>query len=107
MRSTFTALAALCAAALLAGCAGTFGHAAYEVKPEAGADGKAAGCSLSVRDGKEFSGRNVAFRGDLCQLTVQEGESKAFPGQAIGAKALSIGPVMGLGDLVAPAAGGK
>ncbi len=94
MKRSVIALAVL---AMLAGC-GSFGHTAYEVK--ASAAGK--GCDLSAQDGKEFRGRNFAFDGKGCTLIVEEGASKAFAGQAIGAKALSVMPVTGLGDLLKP-----
>jgi hypothetical protein len=81
----------------LAGC-GSFGHTAYEVK--ASTSGK--GCDLSAQDGKEFKGRNFAFDGKGCTLIVEEGASKAFAGQAIGAKAMTVLPVTGLQDLVKP-----
>lgn len=82
-------LIALCALAL-AGCASieNAGHASYEVK--ANAQG---GCDLLAKDGKEFSGegRGIMFDGKRCQFTANEGPSKAFKGQAISAKAATVG----------------
>jgi len=95
-------LIALAAAALLAGCASTqfAGHAGYSVTPMFNADGTVAGCQLNASDGKEYSGRTIHFVGSACQLVVQEGESKAFKGQAIGAKAQAIFPVTDLANII-------
>lgn len=94
-------LIAICALAL-AGCASieTAGHASYEITPIA--VGENIACGLKVADGKEFEGgRSVMFSGATCQLTVQEGPSKAFRGQAIAVKALGL-PTTGLADILAP-----
>jgi len=80
-------------AALLSGC-GTFGHTTYQVTRSAN------GCELSAQDGKEFANRNISFDGKDCTLIVEEGASKAFRGQAIGAKTLTVLPVTGLDDIV-------
>ncbi len=86
-------------ALLLSGCAGTFGHAAYEVKANA-----AGGYDLTASDGKEFADRSIMFDARIGRLMVQEGASKAFKGQALGVKAINILPTMGLGDILAPRA---
>lgn len=77
----------------LAGC-GTFGHTSYQVTRSAN------GCEFSAQDGKEFASRNISFDGKDCTLIVEEGASKAFRGQAIGAKTLTVLPVTGLDDIV-------
>ena len=83
-------------AIVITGCAGTFGHNAMTVTHAP--DGK--GCDLTMNDGKEFLGRDLLFDGKTCSLVVQEGGSKAFKGQAIGAKVMTIMPVTGLDDLL-------
>lgn len=79
--------------AMLTGC-GTFGHTTYQVTRSAN------GCEFSAQDGKEFASRNISFDGKDCTLIVEEGASKAFRGQAIGAKTLTVLPVTGLDDIV-------
>lgn len=92
MKKSLIALAALS----LAGCAGTFGHTTYSVKANA-----AGGYDLDASDGKEYAqGRAFLFDAKNGTVAVQEGPSKSFKGQAIGAKALSVMPVTGLQDLV-------
>ncbi|MBI3150099.1 MAG: hypothetical protein HYZ17_16465 [Betaproteobacteria bacterium] len=81
------------AAAVLSGC-GSFGHTLLEVKQSA------KGCELTAQDGKEFQRRNIAFDGKACTLIVEEGASKAFTGQAIGAKTLTVLPVTELDSLL-------
>lgn len=95
MKRILCALAAFFVLALATGCASLTGagHAAYSVTPFRDTDGTVSGCQLQVADGKEYSGRTISFMGGTCSLAVQEGESKAFEGQAIGAKALTILPV--------------
>jgi hypothetical protein len=88
------------AAALLAGCASLTdaGHASYKVTHTA-----SGACDLEVADGKEFAeGRVMKFDGRACQFMAEESASKAFKGQAIAVKGLSILPTMGLGDILAP-----
>ena len=87
------------AASLLAGC-GTFGHTSYEVSCKQMAPGAGNACDLKASDGKEFTSRTIQFNAASGVLVVQEGESKAFAGQAIGAKAMTVLPVTGLDDLV-------
>lgn len=107
MKKSLIAIAVLALSALT-GCASLehAGHSGYTVKPYsiAGKDGAQAlaCCELAVNDGKEYSGRAISFQTDGAgfALQVQEGQSKAFKGQAIGAKALSVLPVTGLQDLV-------
>jgi hypothetical protein len=107
MKRILCALAALFALAVLSGCASIqhAGHAAYNVTPIIDGNGKVAGCQLAVSDGKEFEGRQFQFIGSACALTVTEGESKAFKGQAIGAKALAVFPVTDLANILS--GGGK
>ena len=97
-------LALILLAALLSGCASLSdaGHVAYTVTPIKDAAGKVTAHELQIRDGKEFEGRQIQFQamGEAVTLTIREGESKAFKGQAIGAKALSVMPVTGLSDLL-------
>jgi len=92
MKKFLIALAALA----LAGC-GSFGHTAYSVTANA-----TGGCDLDAKDGKEYAGdgRSIMFDGKRCQLAVGESASKAFKGQAIGAKAVSVLPVTNLQELV-------
>lgn len=90
----------LAACATLAGCASLdhAGHASYTVKRNA----TGGAYELEVRDGKEFAGRRVEFaaQGDGAALSIIEGPSKAFAGQAISAKAATVLPVGGLSDLL-------
>lgn len=89
---------------LLSGCASldTAGASTYTVTAVRDADGKVAGYELTVKDGKEYSGRNVQFQADGARagLAIAEGESKAFKGQALAVKALTVLPVTGLQDLL-------
>lgn len=94
-------LVVVAAAGLLAGCAGTFGHAQYTITCKPAEGGRT--CDLDVKDGKEFAGRGMRFEMNKeghVAFQVQEGESKAFAGQAIGAKVMTVLPVSGLKDLV-------
>ncbi len=84
---------ALLVALTLTAC-GTFGHAAYTVT------NTAQGCDLAVQDGKEFAGRRLEFDGKGCRFAVIEQDAKAFAGQAIGAKTMTVLPVTGLDKLV-------
>lgn len=98
MKRSLIALAALCA---LAGCAGTFGHAQYTITCKSAEGGRT--CDLDVKDGKEFAGRGMRFEMNKeghVAFQLQEGESKAFAGQAIGAKVMTVLPVSGLKDLL-------
>jgi hypothetical protein len=103
MKRTASLLIAFLALAL-AGCASleTAGHSAYTVKAVVGKDGKVAGYELDARDGKEYSGRNVSFQtnGGAAALMISEGESKAFKGQALAVKALTVLPVTNLSELL-------
>lgn len=84
----------------LAGCGtlNTAGQSSYTVKPFEAKDGTLVCCALDMKDGKEYSGRNIQFQtnGAAFGLTISEGESKAFTGQGIAAKALSVLPVTNL-----------
>lgn len=91
---------------LLGGCFATLdtaGSAAYEVSPYqlAGSD-KVVCCTLSIKDGKEFEGRGIVFQtdGKGWGIQINEGQSKAFKGQGIAAKAATVLPVTGLQELV-------
>lgn len=80
---------------LLTGC-GSFGTASYELVPTSnGLYG------LKINDGKEYAGRVIQFEStkDGTGLVIQEGASKAFKGQGIAAKAMSVLPVTGLDAL--------
>lgn len=103
MKRSLIALAVL---ALASGCASleNAGHAAYTMTAVKDKDGTVTGYELTVKDGKEFAGRRVQFQGmgAVVTLDISEGESRAFRGQAIGAKALSVMPTTGLQDLVRP-----
>ncbi len=92
-----TLLIVLALAASSAGCASLTGagHAGATVTRDA--SGK---CALALADGKEYSGRSVAFNGETCVLVVQEGESKAFKGQGIAAKAAAVFPVTDLANII-------
>ena len=84
----------------LTGCASIefAGHASYTVTPTP--DGRC--CIVTVRDGKEFASRDITIvkTGDDYAINIKEGESKAFPGQAIAAKALTVLPVTNLQSLI-------
>jgi len=94
----------LAAAVLLSGCASldTAGHAAYSATAVKDAKGKVIGYDFAVKDGKEFANRKIAFQatGDTVSVTIEEGTSHAFRGQALAVKALTVLPVTGLQDLV-------
>jgi hypothetical protein len=94
----------LIAAAAMSGCASLedAGHSSYSASAVKDAAGRVVGYDFSVRDGKEFAGRQIQFQaqGDAVAVTITEGESKAFKGQAMSAKALSLFPVTGLQDLL-------
>jgi hypothetical protein len=96
MHRSLIALAALASLSALAGCAGTFGHTAYSIKANA-----AGGYDLDARDGKEFAGRAIEFDAKRGLLVVNEGASKAFKGQGIGAT-LNPLPTLGLDKILAP-----
>jgi hypothetical protein len=88
-------LIVLCAL-LLSGCAGTFGHNSITVTANA-----AGGYDLNGVDGKEYAeGRSIVFDAKKGQLVYSESASKAFKGQALAVKALTVLPVTGLQDLV-------
>lgn len=100
MKKTLLTLTILAAAAL-AGCASLSeaGHTGVDLKQTA--NGKC--CDLSVRDGKEYGSRSISFTSTPAgsvTLTIQEADSKAFKGQAIGAKGLSVFPTTGLNDIL-------
>ncbi len=98
------AIAVIAVLGSLSGCASldNAGHAAYSATAVKDANGNVTGYELSVKDGKEFAGRQIQFQanGAAVGLVIVEGESKAFKGQAIGAKALSVMPVTGLQDIL-------
>ncbi len=100
----FLLLVAVLAVTLLSGCAAIeqAGNSAYTVTAVKGADGTTSGYELAVRDGKEYAARQLQFQtfGGTATLTVVEGASKAFPGQALAVKALTVLPVTGLSDLI-------
>lgn len=89
---------------LVAGCASLdfAGHAAYTATAVKDAHGKVTGYEFAIRDGKEFRAREIQFQavGDTVTMTITEGESKAFRGQALAAKTLTVLPVTGLQELV-------
>lgn len=94
---------ALLVAAALAGCASLTeaGHTRYTLR--AAPVGGTVCYEFESKDGKEYDGRRVQLQsacGVGATLTIMEGESKAFRGQGIAAKALSVLPVTGLGDLL-------
>lgn len=101
MKKSLIALAVLAA---LSGCAALdhAGSSSYTVTAVKDAEGKTIGYEFTAKDGKEYSGRNVSFQtsGAAAALMVSEGESKAFKGQALAVKALTVLPVTGLGDLL-------
>lgn len=72
------------------------GNTAYTVRPFAGPGGALVCCELQFQDGKEYSGRNISFQtnGEGYGLQISEGESKAFTGQGIAAKAATVLPVV-------------
>lgn len=96
------------AAAMTAGCTSLqqAGNTAYTVKPftVTGKDGSVAlvCCELLATDGKEYATREIGFQtnGSGFQLKVIEGDSKAFKGQAIAAKAATVLPVTNLSDIL-------
>lgn len=100
MKSAFLVLLLLA----LTGCAtiDNAGHSAYSATAVKDAAGKVVGYDFAVKDGKEYSARQIQFqaKGDSVTITIVEGESKAFRGQGIAAKALTVLPVTGLTDLL-------
>lgn len=112
MKKSLIALAILAACTALQGCTSidNAGSTGYDVQPVllTSADGKTSTtrCRLVAKDGKEYAGRAIAFttNGEGCALEVQEGESKAFAGQALAVKAATILPVTGLQAIVPAAA---
>jgi hypothetical protein len=83
---------------LLSGCASltNAGHVAYTVEMNP------TGCSVTVADGKEYKNRNIVLDCHKAQFAVTEEESKAFKGQALAVKGLTILPSLGLQDILAP-----
>lgn len=100
MKTSLIALAALA----LAGCASldNAGFDSYTVRSFKADTGMPACCELDVKSGKEYGGRVVQFQtnGAAATLVIQEGESKAFQGQGIAAKAATVLPVTGLQELL-------
>jgi hypothetical protein len=92
--------------AVLAGCASIqqAGNASYETAPVLDGAGKVVGQRVTIGDGKEFASRKIQFtsEGGKTTLTVEEGQSKSFKGQALAVKALTILPVNDLGAILAP-----
>lgn len=96
MKRSLVILAALAA---LAGCASLndAGHSSYTVTRGA------AGYEFATKDGKEYAaGRQVQFQtvDGAATLTITEGKSLAFRGQAIGAKAAAVFPVTDLANIL-------
>jgi hypothetical protein len=90
---------------LMAGCASLTeaGHAGTKLTTIQNKDGKPIGCDLELGDGKEYASREVSLttlNGTGCDLTIRETGVRAFKGQGIAAKALSVLPVTGLDDLL-------
>lgn len=105
MKKSLIALAVLAAAGALSGCASLTqaGNAAYDLQPAVDEKGQVKGYRLTIQDGKEFASRLIAFStspNGSTTLVINEGQSKAFRGQGIAAKALNVLPVTGLQDLV-------
>lgn len=101
----FLAIAfASASALLLAGCASldSAGLDSYTVRSFTTEQGLPACCELDVKSGKEYDGRAVSFQtnGAGALLVIQEGASKAFRGQALAVKALTVLPVTGLQDVL-------
>lgn len=94
----------LFAAAVMSGCASldNAGYDSYTVRSFKTDGGMPACCELDVKSGKEYGGRSVQFQtnGAGAALVIQEQEAKAFKGQALAVKALTVLPVTGLQDLV-------
>lgn len=91
-------------AALLTGCASIehAGYDSYVLKSFTAPLGMTGCCELTVTSGKEYDGRSVRFEtnGAGAVLTIQEVGAKAFKGQALAVKALTVLPVSGLQDLI-------
>lgn len=102
MKRSLIAIAALA----LASCASldNAGFDSYTVRSFRADTGMPACCELDVKSGKEYGGRALQFttNGAGAALVIQEGQSKAFQGQGIAAKAATVLPVTGLQDLVQP-----
>lgn len=92
MKTTLIALAAFA----LAGCASLSdaGHTAYTF------EASALGCKATANDGKEFKSRTIVVNCSTGIMAVDEGESKAFKGQAISAKAAAVFPVTDLANIL-------
>jgi hypothetical protein len=92
--------------ALLSGCASLTeaGHNAYSVTATVDKEGNVSGYNLQLSDGKEFESRKIDFQGmgPMVRLSIEEGASKAFKGQALAVKGLTILPSLGLSDILAP-----
>lgn len=88
----------------LAGCASLefAGHDSYTVRSYKADNGKVSCCELDVKSGKEYADRAVGFRttGSGAVLTINESGTKAFKGQALTVKSLTVLPVTGLDALL-------
>lgn len=97
-------IVAIILVAALSGCAAIefAGHAEYKATAVKDAAGKVTGYEFSAKDGKEFESREIQFNamGDSVNLVITEGASKAFKGQGIAAKTLTVLPVNGLPDIL-------
>ncbi len=96
--------ATLVALVALSGCASleNAGHDSYTLRSFTTELGMAGCCELHVQSGKEYTGRTISFQsnGANTVLQVQEGASKAFKGQAISAKAVTVLPVTDLANIL-------
>lgn len=88
----------------LSGCASLeqAGHTSYVVRPFTAPNGSVMCCEAQFTDGKEYTGGRVITLQTTplgVAFQVQEGESKAFRGQGIAAKAIPL-PVTGLQEML-------
>lgn len=96
--------AVVLASVALAGCASLeyAGHDSYTVRSYKADNGKVSCCELDIKSGKEYADRAVGFQttGTGAVLTINEAGTKAFKGQALTVKALTVLPVTGLDALL-------
>ena len=90
----------------LSGCASieNAGFDSYTIRSFKSDMGVTSCCEFEAKSGKEYKARQISFEsnGTGAALMVIEGEAKAFKGQALAVKALTILPVNDLASILAP-----